>query len=180
MTRQQENSPKIASGLQVERLGSSQPGAEKSSSAAYNQRLTFTKIARLFIQPCMQQTHYRNDTMKYLSLLAAAFMAVSTHASAAEEVKVEIHLDGERQQTFTLAGPNATVKYLPSLYPNTTLEFRLLAPEPLILEVKEMATDSGAVAAVGKVKLVQTGSSFAMSEIKGAKFRTTYSLVRAN
>jgi hypothetical protein len=89
-------------------------------------------------------------------------------------------LDGERQQTFTLAGPNATVKYLPSLYPNTTLEFRLLAPEPLILEVKEMATDSGAVAAVGKVKLVQTGSSFAMSEIKGAKFRTTYSLVRAN
>ena len=56
----------------------------------------------------------------------------------------------------------------------------MLAPEPLILEVKEMATDSGAVAAVGKVKLVQTGSSFAMSEIKGAKFRTTYSLVRAN
>jgi hypothetical protein len=113
--------------------------------------------------------------MKYLSLLAAAFMAVSTHVTAADEAKVEIYLDGERQQTFTLAGPNATVKYLPSLYPNTTLEFRLLAPEPLILEVKEMATDSGAVAAVGKVKLVQTGSR---SRCRKSKAENSVPLIR--
>lgn len=116
--------------------------------------------------------------MKTFSLLLAAWLAVPTAAMAAEAVKIDIYLAGDLQQSVSLAGPNATVRFSPLGIPSTTLELRLIAPEPLIVEMKETTTDDGGAEIVGRVKMAARGSSFAVSELKGTKFHSPYVLVR--
>lgn len=116
--------------------------------------------------------------MKSLSLLLAALLAVPTTVFAAEAVKIDIYLAGDLKQSVSLVGPNSTVKFSPLGVPSTTLELRLIAPEPLIVEMKETTTDGGGAEVVGRAKMPTPGSSFAVSEIKGAKFHSPYVLVR--
>jgi hypothetical protein len=115
--------------------------------------------------------------MKPLSLCLAALLAASGHVFAADTVKIDVYLAGTLEQSVSLVGPNSTVKFSPSDTPSTTFELRLIAPEPVIVEMKETSTDGSAVV-VGRAKLLSTGSSVAVSEIKGPKFRTPYVLVR--
>ena len=116
--------------------------------------------------------------MKYLPLPLAALLAVSIHAVAADVAKIDIYLAGQLHQSISFLGANTTVKFSPTGMPNTTLELRLIAPEPLIVEMKETTTDGGIAEAVGRIKLVAPGSSFDVSEIKGGKFHGRYVVVR--
>lgn len=117
----------------------------------------------------------RNEMMKYQPLLIAALLAAPFHAFAADAVKIDIYLAGNLKQSVSLVGPNASVKVAAAGVPNTTLEFRLIAPEPLIVEMKETTTDGEVI---GRIKMPTPGSSFAVADIKGAKFHSPYLLVR--
>jgi len=118
--------------------------------------------------------------MKYLPLILAALLAVPIHAVAADVAKIDIYLAGQLNQSISFLGANSTVKFSPTGLPNTTLELRLIAPEPLIVEMKETTMDGGTAEAVGHVKLLTPGSSFDVSKIKGVRFRSSYVLVRPN
>lgn len=118
--------------------------------------------------------------MKLLSPLFAALLTVSVPAFAADPVKIEICLPGDLKQSVALIGPNSSAKFTSTTSPNTTLELRLVAPEPLILDIRETTTDGSVADAVGRIKLVTPGSSVAVSEIKGAKFQNPYVVVRLN
>lgn len=115
--------------------------------------------------------------MKSLSLLLAALLAAPLHAFAVDAVKIDVYLAGTLEQSVSLVGPNSTVKFSPRDTPSTTCELRLIAPEPVIVEMKETSTD-GSKEVAGRAKLLSSGSSFAASDIKGAKFRSPYVLVR--
>lgn len=119
--------------------------------------------------------HYRNEMMKYQPLLIAALLAVPFHAFAADAVKIDIYLAGDLKQSVSLVGPNATVKVAAAGVQNTTLEFRLIAPEPVIVEMKETTTNGEVV---GRIKMPTPGSSFTVADIKGDKFHSPYVLVR--
>ena len=116
--------------------------------------------------------------MKVSALILAAALALPCLASAAEPVKFEIYLDGTLKQSVSLVGPHSKFKFSPEGLADTTLEFRLIAPEPLILEMKEMTAPEGSPEIVGRVALTKPGSSVTVSEIKGAKFKHPYVLVR--
>lgn len=113
--------------------------------------------------------------MKYQPLLIAALLAAPVHALAADAVNIDIYLAGNLKQSVSLIGPNATVKVAAAGVQNTTLEFRLIAPEPVIVEMKE-TTSEGEV--VGRIKMPTPGSSFTVADIKGVKFHSPYVLVR--
>ncbi len=116
--------------------------------------------------------------MKSLSLLIAALLAVPVHAFAADAVKVDVYLAGQLQNSISLVGPNASVKFSPTGMPGSTLELRLIAPEPVIVEMKETLADGKGAEVIGRIKMPTPGSSFAVSEMKGAKFHSPYVLVR--
>lgn len=116
--------------------------------------------------------------MKSSSLQLAILLAIPVHVFAGEPVNIDVYLDGELQQTVSLVGANSTAKLISTKAPDATLEFRLIAPEPLILDVKEAITGNGTADAVGRVVLHKDGSSFALSDIKNGKFRNAYVLVR--
>ncbi|MBI2277971.1 MAG: hypothetical protein HYU74_11510 [Dechloromonas sp.] len=116
--------------------------------------------------------------IKRLPLLLAALLAVPVHAFAADPVKIDIYLAGGLKQSVSLVGANSTVKFSPAGMPNTMLELCLIAPEPVIVEMTETTADTGVVEAVGRIRLLAPGSSFAVAEIKGSKFRGPYVLVR--
>lgn len=119
--------------------------------------------------------------MKSISLLIAGLLAISTHAFAVDDgVKFNIYLAGQLQRSVALVGPNAKFKFSPTDEPNSTLEFRLIAPEPVIVEMKETTADGAHSEVVGRIKLPTPGSSFAVADIKGAKFQHPYVLVRAD
>lgn len=115
--------------------------------------------------------------MKSLFLLLAALLALPGHALAANTIRIDIYLAGELEHFVLLAGANSTVKFSPKDSPNTTLELRLIAPEPLIVEIRETSSNDDGVV-VGRAKILEPGSSFAVSEIQGARFRKPYVLVR--
>ena len=76
-----------------------------------------------------------------------------------------------------LVGPHAGFKFWVPDDLTTALEMKLVAPEPIILEIKE-STGDAAPHATGRVKLVGKGGSAAVAELKGAPFRHAYVLVR--
>lgn len=132
----------------------------------------------LTLQPGAQAAYNRNEMMKSLSLLLAALLAVPLHAIAADAVKIDVYLAGALKQSVSLVGPNSIVKFSPSGIPGTTLELRLIAPEPVIIEMTETTTDDGGSEVVGRVKMPTPGGSVAVSEVKGAKYHGAYVLVR--
>lgn len=116
--------------------------------------------------------------MKSLPLLVAALLPVASTAFAADPVKVDVYLAGELKQSVSLVGPNSSARFSPSGQPGTTIELRLVAPEPVILDMKETTTEGGVAETVGRVKLPTPGSSYAVAESKDAKFHSPYVLVR--
>jgi len=128
----------------------------------------------------MQSAHHRNNIVKSIPLLFAALLAIPVHALAADAVKIDIYLAGNLQQSVSLVGPNAIVKFSPTDIPGSKLELRLIAPEPVIVEMKETRSDGGGTEVVGRIKMATPGSSFAVADIKGAKFHDPYVLVRAD
>lgn len=117
--------------------------------------------------------------VKFIPLLAAALFAIPVHALAADTVKIDVYLAGSLQQSVSLVGPNAMARFSPSSLPGSTIELRLIAPEPVILEMKEMTADGGAEV-VARVKMATPGGSFAVADIKGTQFHHPYVLVRAD
>lgn len=116
--------------------------------------------------------------MHIKDLLITALLAASSQAYAADAVKLDVYEHGELKHSVSLAGANSTVQFPQTDIPNTTLELRLIAPEPLIVEVKETATDGAVAQAVGRIKLLKAGNSITVSDIKEAKFQSHYVLVR--
>ncbi|MGE5470526.1 MAG: hypothetical protein ACM3X0_07005 [Bacteroidota bacterium] len=100
---------------------------------------------------------------KALRLIFAVSLAVPFLVSAAEVAKIEIYADGVRQHELSFQGPNSSFKVSSTAVPNTTLELRLIAPEPLIVEVKESINGGESSEALGKVKLLTRGDSLAVS-----------------
>lgn len=111
-------------------------------------------------------------------MLFVFFLATPILASAADVAKMEVYASGNLKHSVSFGGANSSVKISSPDIPNTTLELRLIAPEPLIVEVKETIIGGEIVEAVGRVKLLASGSSLAVSEIKGGKFHSPYVLVR--
>ena len=118
--------------------------------------------------------------IKSVPVLLAALLAIPVQAFAADTIQIDVYLEGKLKQSVSLSGPNASAKFSPTGMPNTTLEFRLIAPEPIIVEMKEIANDGSAPEATGRIKLHTPGSSIAVADIKGSKFHNPYVLVRPN
>jgi len=118
--------------------------------------------------------------MKSLPLLLAALLALPVQSFAADAVKIDVYVAGNLKQSVSLVGPNSIVKFSPSGIPGTTLEMRLIAPEPVIIEMTETTTDGAGSEVVGRVKMPTPGGSIAVADIKGAKFHSPYVLVRAD
>lgn len=117
--------------------------------------------------------------MKSFSLLIAALLAIPAQVLAADTVKIDIFLAGSLQQSVSLVGPNAVAKFSPSSIPGSTLELRLIAPEPVIVEMKETTNVDGAEV-IGRIKMATPGGSVSVADIKGAKFHHPYVLVRVD
>ncbi len=118
--------------------------------------------------------------MKSKSLISAALLALSVHVCAVEAVKIDLYADGDLKYAASLAGANSSIKISHSDIPNTTIELRLIAPEPLIVEVKETTGNGESESATGRVKLLTPGSSMPLANIQGGKFHSRYVLVRNN
>lgn len=116
--------------------------------------------------------------MRSTHLLLATFLVAPILASAADTTKMDVYAAGILKYSAAFEGANSSVKISSTDIPNTTLELRLIAPEPLIVEVKETITSGETIEAIGRVKLLTPGSSLAVSEIKGGKFHSPYVLVR--
>jgi len=113
-----------------------------------------------------------------LRIFFAVSLAVPGFVSATEVAKIEVYANGVRQHSLSFQGANSSFKISSPTVPNTTLELRLIAPEPLILEVKESITGGESSEAAGKVKLLTRGDSLAISQIKEGSFHSPYVLVR--
>lgn len=118
--------------------------------------------------------------MKASLLILAAALSAPLLATAADPVKFEVFLSGELKQSVSLAGPNSMYKFSPEGQAGTTLEFKLIAPEPLILEMKESVAGNAGSDVVGRVALIKAGSSVNVADIKGSQFRSPYVLVRGS
>ncbi len=116
--------------------------------------------------------------MKSLAIFASALLLLVGTSHAADPVKIDIYLDGKLQQQATLTGPNSVYKFWLDEDPGTILELQLVAPEPVIVDLKETAAGRAAPNALGRAKLVGRGGQFAVSELKGESFRHPYVLVR--
>ena len=116
--------------------------------------------------------------MKHLATLFGALLIAVGACHAADPVKIDIYLDGKLQQQATLKGPNSVYKFWLDEEPGTILELQLVAPEPIIVDLKETATGRAAPNALGRAKLVGRGGQFAVSEPKGESFKHPYVLVR--
>jgi hypothetical protein len=118
--------------------------------------------------------------VKSIPLLTALLLAIPVPSFAADAVKIDIFLAGDLQQSVSLAGPNAIVRFSPADKPGSTLELRLIAPEPVIVEMKETTTDGSGSEVLGRIKMPTPGSSIAVADLKGPKFHSPYVLVRGN
>ncbi len=118
--------------------------------------------------------------IKPVSLLIAAFLAVPGAAFATDPIQVDVQLPEKFHQTLSVGGNGSYAKFTPVGMPDTVLEIRLIAPEPLIIDFKETTNGSEPQEVTGRVKLVSPGSSVAVEELKDAKFHHAYVLVRKN
>lgn len=116
------------------------------------------------------------QNMKAVPLLAAALFALPV--IAAEPVRLDIYLDGKLQQQASLSGPHAKYQFWLDRDPDTLLELRLIAPEPIIIEVTETTQGKVSPNGQGRIKLVGAGDKVAVSSLKNTEFKHPYVLVR--
>lgn len=113
-----------------------------------------------------------------MKLIAALFVSLSLLplvSHAAEPAELDVRFQDGGKERISLKGPNAFVRYMPNGDAETVLEFRLIAPEPLIVDVTESL---GGHATKGRVKLVASGDSIAAADIKNAGFHSDFVLSR--
>lgn len=118
--------------------------------------------------------------IKPANLLIAAFLAAPVAAFAADPIQVDVQLPNKFHQTLSVGGNGSFAKFTPVGMPDTVLEIRLIAPEPLIIDFKETTVGSQTQEVTGRVKLVSPGSSVAVADLKDVKFHNAYVLVRKN
>ncbi len=117
--------------------------------------------------------------MKSLSALFAA-LSLSFAAQAVEPVLIDVYIDGKLQEQVKLAGANAHYQFWVKNDLDTALEVRLVAPEPIIVDIRETTAGRDAPNGSGRVKLVGARDSFSVAELKNSGFRHQYTLVRPN
>ena len=117
--------------------------------------------------------------MKSLSALFAA-LSLAFAAQAAEPVLIDVYIDGKLQEQVKLAGANAHYQFWVKNDLETALEVPLIAPEPIIVDIRETTTGREAPNGSGRVKLVGARDSFSVAAFKDAGFRHQYTLVRPN
>lgn len=116
-----------------------------------------------------------------LSALLAATLLFPLSLQAAEPVLIDVYIDGKLQEQVKLAGANAHYQFWIKNDLDTSLEMRLIAPEPLIVDIRETTAGREAPNGSGRVKLVGARDSFSVADLKeGASFRHQYTLVRPN
>lgn len=113
--------------------------------------------------------------MKRLASLAATLLIASIPAFAADPVKIDIYVEGKLKHQVELTGPNATSRFALHDAPETQLELRLIAPEPIIVEFRETRADQKTTS---RIKLIEKGSFCNVSELKGGNFQRPYVLQR--
>lgn len=116
--------------------------------------------------------------MKFLALLAATLSLFAHSALAAEPTKLDVYVDGTLKHQVELNGPNANCRFSLHDAPNTVLELRLIAPEPLIVDFKETVAGDKGAPAFEHIKLIGKGSSHAVNQRLGVNFHRPYVLVR--
>lgn len=105
-------------------------------------------------------------------------LGLALAVQAAPQVNVDVYLDGELQQHVTLAGLNSTCSFPLKDAPETSVELRLIAPEPLIIQMKEKAPGASPEA-VGRIKLLTAGSTASVSPLPGSRFQRQYVFVKS-
>ena len=116
--------------------------------------------------------------MKISHLFLATLLASNT-ALAGDPVQLDVFLGGELKEKVLLNGHNSRYRFSLAESPNTTLELRLVAPEPLIVELKETTKGSESKEVTGRAKLIGAGSSYEVNA-QESKFHHAYVLVRTN
>jgi hypothetical protein len=91
--------------------------------------------------------------------------------------RIDIFLADDLKQSVALVA-NSSVKFSPAGLPDTTLELRLIAPEPVIFDLIETTAGDRTPAVVGRIKLPVPGASVAVAGLKAAGFHQPYVLVR--
>ena len=118
--------------------------------------------------------------MKTSAIFLAACLAAPISALATDPIQVDVQLPEKFNQTLSLKGNGSFAKFTPVGMPETELELRLIAPEPLIVDFKETTLGGQPQEVTQRVKLLSPGSTVSVDAIKGAKFHNTYVLVRKN
>ncbi|MEN3374180.1 hypothetical protein [Dechloromonas sp. ZS-1] len=117
--------------------------------------------------------------MKKRFLLAAACLMTSLPVLAAKPVRVDVYLGGQLEFEVELAGLQSGTTLSPTGKPETTLEMRLVAPEPIILDIKEVVRGAASThEATARVKLVGQGESIQITDLKGSTFQHPFVLKR--
>ena len=116
--------------------------------------------------------------MKKIVLCVSLLAAYAGQCLAVDPAKVDVYLGGELKQTISLAGYGSYATFSP--VKGTVLVLRMVAPEPLIIDFQETVQDASPKEVVGRVKLLSPGSSQDLQELKDAKFRHPYVLVRGS
>lgn len=124
---------------------------------------------------------YLMPIMSFRTLLQALFHLVlfsPAMAFAVDPAKVDILVNGQVKQQISLQGPNDGVNFKLDSTQDTVLEIRLVAPEPLILDLRESAGSQDAHPSTARVTLVGRGEHVLLHTIHGTHFTHPYELVR--
>lgn len=112
------------------------------------------------------------------SLSALVLACASLTSLAGEPVNLDLYLNGGLRTHVTLQGANSSYTYWLGDAAGTMLQLRLVAPEPLIVDVEETTEGRDKPLARGRIKLVGAGSSVALAEMKDSEFQHAFVLVR--
>lgn len=97
---------------------------------------------------------------------------------AVDPAKVDIVVNGQVKQQISLQGPNSGVNFKLDSTQDTVLEIRLVAPEPLILDLRESSGSHDDHPSKARVTLVGRGEHVLLRSISGTHFTHPYELVR--
>ncbi len=117
--------------------------------------------------------------MKFLASVATVFCLLTNTSFAADPVKINIYVDGTLKHEVELNGPNANCRFSLNDAPDTELELRLIAPEPVIIDFKETQVGEKATPSLKRIRLIGKGDSYPVSQRAAeAHFHRPYVLVR--
>lgn len=118
--------------------------------------------------------------MKYLRQSAALLWACCAASSALADAPagVDVYLRGKLLEQVSFTAPVYARRFWLNESPDTLVELRLVAPQPLIFEVKEFDESGRDVTATARVRLPVSGDALAASELNGQPLRNDFRFVR--